>query len=121
MDSTSCLRICRSLALSIGGPDTIALPHMHIHRYDKPTVKDILGSPYHFNASAGKSTYMTVRSTAIFLLFPYALAKIYELEKRIRFMRHNHLLAVASCSSRGGTLVYGSVKALNTSGELQVI
>ena len=94
---------------------------MHIHRYDKPIAKDILGSPYDFNASAGKSTYMTVRSTAIFLLFPYAHAKICELEKRIHFTRHNRSLAVASCSSRGETLVYGSVKGQNTSGELQVI
>ena len=91
------------------------------NRYDKPTVKGILGSPYDFNASAAKSTYMTVRCTAIFLLFPYAHAKICELEKRTRFTCHNHSLEVASCSSRGGTLCIGSVKALNTSGELQAI
>lgn len=77
----------------------IALAHAHVHRYDKPTVNDILGSPYDLDASCSKSMYMTVGPTAIFLLFQYAHAKICELEKRVHFTCH-HTKVAADAAER---------------------
>ena len=93
-----------------------------MHEYDKPIVNDILGSPYDLDASAGKSTYITLGPAAIFLLFQYAHTKICDLKKRIHFTRDYHSLAVQVAAHEAKRLCMAVLKHwIYTNDELQVI